>query len=60
MDSPRVQATDRYMRKWPQPNQEGLPCRMQMGTPGRDLALWQAPNQEGLHNSPPAGKDPSK
>jgi hypothetical protein len=39
VDSPRVQATDRYMRKWPQPNQEGLPCRMQMGTQGRDLAL---------------------
>jgi hypothetical protein len=38
----------------------GLPCQMQMGTQGRDLALWQVPNQEGLRNSPPAGKDPSR
>jgi hypothetical protein len=38
----------------------GLPCQMQMGTQGRDLALRQVPNQEGLRNSPPAGKDPSR
>jgi hypothetical protein len=38
----------------------GLPCRMQMGIQGRDLALRQVPNQEGLRNSPPAGKDPSR
>jgi hypothetical protein len=38
----------------------GLPCQMQMGTQGRDLALRQVPNQEGLCNSPPAGKDPSR
>jgi hypothetical protein len=38
----------------------GLPCQMQMGTHDRDLALRQVPNQEGLHNSPPAGKDPSR
>jgi hypothetical protein len=38
----------------------GLPCQMQMGTQGRDLALRQVPNQEGLHNSPPVGKDPSR
>jgi hypothetical protein len=38
----------------------GLPCQMQMGTQGRDLALRRVPNQEGLHNSPPAGKDPSR
>jgi hypothetical protein len=38
----------------------GLPCQMQMGIQGRDLALRQVPNQEGLHNSPPAGKDPSR
>jgi hypothetical protein len=38
----------------------GLPCQMQMGTQGRDLALWQVPNQEGFRNSPPAGKDPSR
>jgi hypothetical protein len=38
----------------------GLPSQMQMGTQGRDLALRQVPNQEGLHNSPLAGKDPSR
>jgi hypothetical protein len=38
----------------------GLPCQMQMGTQGQDLALRQVPNQEGLRNSPPAGKDPSR
>jgi hypothetical protein len=38
----------------------GLPCQMQMGTQGRDLALRQVPNQEGLRNSPLAGKDPSR
>jgi hypothetical protein len=38
----------------------GLPCQMQMGTQGRDLALRQVPNQEGLCNSPPAGKDPPR
>jgi hypothetical protein len=39
---------------------QGLPCQMQMGTRGRDLALRQVANQEGLHNSPLAGKDPSR
>jgi hypothetical protein len=39
---------------------QGLPCQMQMGTQGQDLALRQAPNQEGLRNSPPAGKDPTR
>jgi hypothetical protein len=38
----------------------GLPHQTQMGTQGRDLVLRQVPNQEGLHNSPPAGKDPSR
>jgi hypothetical protein len=38
----------------------GLPCQMQMGTQGRDLAPRQVPNQEGLRNSPLAGKDPSR
>jgi hypothetical protein len=38
----------------------GLPCQMQMGTQGQDLALRRVPNQEGLHNSPPAGKDPPR
>jgi hypothetical protein len=38
----------------------GLPCQMQMGTQGGDLALLQVPNQEGLRNSSPAGKDPSR
>jgi hypothetical protein len=38
----------------------GLPCHMQMGTMGRDLAPRQVPYQEGLCNSPPAGKDPSR
>jgi hypothetical protein len=38
----------------------GLPCQMQMGIQGRDLALRQVPNQEGLRNSPPAGKDASR
>jgi hypothetical protein len=32
----------------------GLPCQMQMGTQGRDLALRQVPNQEGLRNAPPS------
>jgi hypothetical protein len=36
----------------------GLPCRMQMGTQGRDLALRQVPNQEGLRNSPQLGRTP--
>jgi hypothetical protein len=39
---------------------QGLPCQMQMGTQGWDLALRQALNQEGLRNSPLAGKDPSR
>jgi hypothetical protein len=38
----------------------GLSCQMQMGTLGRDLAPRQVPYQGGLHNSPPAGKDPSR
>jgi hypothetical protein len=38
----------------------GLPCQIQMGTLGRGLAPRQIPYQEGLHNSPPAGKDPSR
>jgi hypothetical protein len=38
----------------------GLPCQMQMGTQGRDLALRRVPNQEGLCNSPLAGKDPPR
>jgi hypothetical protein len=33
---------------------------MQMGTQGRYLVLWKVPNQEGIHNSPTAGKDPSR
>jgi hypothetical protein len=39
---------------------QGLPCQMQMGTQGRNLALRQVPYQEGLRNSPPAGKDPPR
>jgi hypothetical protein len=38
----------------------GLPCQMQAGTLGQDLAPRQVPYQGGLRNSPPAGKDPSK
>jgi hypothetical protein len=38
----------------------GLPCQMQMGTQGRDLALRQVPNQKVLCNSPLARKDPSR
>jgi hypothetical protein len=38
----------------------GLPCQMQTGTLGRDLAPRQVPYQGGLRNSPSAGKDPSK
>jgi hypothetical protein len=37
-----------------------LPCQMQMGTLGQDLAPRQVPYHEGLCNSPPAGKDPSR
>jgi hypothetical protein len=39
---------------------QGLPCQMQMGTQGRDLALRQVPNQEGLCNSPPSWEGPFK
>jgi hypothetical protein len=38
----------------------GLPCQMEARTLGQDLASRQVPSQGGLHNSPPAGKDPSK
>jgi hypothetical protein len=38
----------------------GLPCQMQVGTLGQELAPRQVPCQEGLRNSPPAGKDPSR
>jgi hypothetical protein len=38
----------------------GIPCQMQVGTLGQDLGPRQVPCQEGLHNSPPAGKDPSR
>jgi hypothetical protein len=38
----------------------GLPRQMQVGNLGQDLAPWQVPCQEGFHNSPPAGKDPSR
>jgi hypothetical protein len=38
----------------------GLPRQIHMGTLGRGLAPRQMPYQEGLHNSPPAGKDPSR
>jgi hypothetical protein len=41
-------------------HRRGLPCQMQMGTLGRDLAPWKISYQEGLHNSPLAGKDPSR
>jgi hypothetical protein len=38
----------------------GLPCQMQVGTLGQDLAPRQVPCLEGLRNSPPAGKDSSR